>query len=68
MVLSLQNCGFPQGRLVRRGKVPKNDKYDFYTWKDLNIGIDIDLYGIVYHTTDCDDYTKVILKEISISA
>lgn len=56
----MQNCGFPQGRLVRRGKVPKNDKYDFYTWKDLNIGIDIDFYGIVYHTTDCDDYTKVI--------
>lgn len=54
-----QNCGYPQGRLVRRSKIPKNLNGEFYYWKDLNIGIDIDMFGIVYHITDCDQFTKV---------
>ncbi|KAJ6636335.1 EF-hand domain-containing protein 1 [Pseudolycoriella hygida] len=54
----VENCGFPQGRLVRRGKIPKNLNGEFYYWKDLNIGIDIDLFGIVYHITDCDEFTR----------
>lgn len=44
--------------MVRRGKVPKNTKLDYYTWKDFNIGIDIEFYGIVYHISDCDEFTK----------
>ena len=31
---------------------------DYYTWKDMNIGIDIEFNGIVYHITDCDPFTK----------
>ncbi|XP_037039126.1 EF-hand domain-containing protein 1-like [Bradysia coprophila] len=54
----VENCGFPQGRLVRRGKIPKNINGEYYYWKDLNIGIDIDLFGIVYHITDCDEFTR----------
>lgn len=54
----LQNCGFPQGRLVRRGKIPKNNM-ELYSWKDLNIGIDIEVNGVMYHLTDCDEFTKV---------
>lgn len=43
---------------MRRGKIPKNISGEPYSWKDLNIGIDIELNGIVFHITNCDEYTK----------
>ncbi|XP_050071896.1 EF-hand domain-containing protein 1-like [Anopheles maculipalpis] len=59
---TIENCGYPQGRLVRRGKKLKNaDREEFYNWKDLNIGIDIEMHGYVFHITDCDAYTKEFL-------
>lgn len=33
----------------------------YYTWKDFNIGIDIEIQGIVFHITNCDNYTKDFL-------
>ncbi|CAG9804955.1 unnamed protein product [Chironomus riparius] len=59
----VKNCGlFPQGRLLRRSKIAKNPSSGiFYTWKDFNVGIDIELGGIVYHTADCDTYTREFL-------
>lgn len=54
----IPNAGFKTGRLVRRSKIQKNSRGDIYLWKDLNIGIDITLNGIVYHITDCDPLTK----------
>lgn len=58
---SFQNCGFPQGKLVRRGKVQKSIHGPYYTWKDFNIGIDIEMQGFVFHITDCDPFTKEYL-------
>jgi hypothetical protein len=53
---------FPQGRFLRRGKIVKNPSTGiFYTWKDFNVGIDIELGGITYHIADCDRYTKEYL-------
>lgn len=40
----IENVGFNQGKLVRREKIPKNNKGDLFTWKDFNIGIDICTY------------------------
>ncbi|XP_058824044.1 EF-hand domain-containing protein 1-like [Topomyia yanbarensis] len=57
----IENCGFSQGRLVRRGKIEKNCLGDTYSWKDLNIGIDLEIHGYVFHTTDCDPFTKEFL-------
>ncbi|XP_052863537.1 EF-hand domain-containing protein 1-like [Anopheles cruzii] len=60
---TIENCGYPQGRLVRRGrklKVPA-ERDEFYTWKDLNIGINVEMHGYVFHITDCDAYTKEFL-------
>lgn len=54
----VRNAGYDQGRLVRRCKIQKNTRGDPYTWKDLNIGLDIELNGICFHITDCDPYTK----------
>ncbi|CAG9840580.1 unnamed protein product [Diabrotica balteata] len=53
-----KNSGIDQGRLIRRGKIPKNEKGVFWHWKDLNVGKDLVFNGIVYHTVDCDKFTR----------
>ncbi|XP_055388242.1 EF-hand domain-containing protein 1-like [Condylostylus longicornis] len=58
---AIMNSGLLQGRLVRRGKVSKNS-IDYYSWKDLNIGIDIEINDFIFHITDCDQFTKDFLK------
>lgn len=50
---------------MRRGKIAKNNM-ELYTWKDLNVGIDIELNGTVYHLTDCDEFTKVWILDTLI--
>ncbi|KAL5968441.1 EF-hand domain-containing protein 1 [Taenia solium] len=52
------NSGLPQGRIVNRQRIPKNDLGDHYTWKDLNIGINITIYGRVYRIANCDAFTR----------
>ncbi|KAK9872960.1 hypothetical protein WA026_020309 [Henosepilachna vigintioctopunctata] len=52
------NAGMEQGKLVRREKILKNDRGEYWTWKDLGIGKDIALHGTVYHTVDCDLFTR----------
>ena len=37
----IDNAGFDQGRLVRKGKIAKNSRGDVFHWKDLNVGMDI---------------------------
>ncbi|XP_011138125.1 EF-hand domain-containing protein 1 isoform X2 [Harpegnathos saltator] len=57
----LDNAGFQQGKLVRRERIPKNGKGDLFIWKDFNVGIDVCIYGVVYHITDCDPFTREFL-------
>jgi EF-hand domain-containing protein 1 len=58
---SVKNCGIPQGKLVRRGRMVKNAKGQCYSWKDLNLGLDITLHGIVFHLINCDLFTREFL-------
>lgn len=37
----VENAGLQQGKLVRRGRIPKNAKGDPFIWKDFNVGIDM---------------------------
>lgn len=60
------NAGFKTGKIVRRAKMTKNVRGDYYTWKDFNIGIDMEFNGIVYHITDCDPFTKEFLQSQGI--
>jgi hypothetical protein len=60
-ILFAQNSGIKEGRLVRRNRIPKPMLGDFWHWKDFNIGIDVAMYGIVYHIVDCDIFTQVSL-------
>ncbi|CAG9575838.1 unnamed protein product [Danaus chrysippus] len=61
----VKNSGLWQGRMVKRGKIPKNDLGEFWHWKDLDIGKDICMYGKVFHTVSCDLYTKVHLTPVT---
>lgn len=49
---------FP-GRLVARHRLPKNAVGDPWRWQDLNVGMDIGIYGRVFHIYDCDGWTRV---------
>ena len=41
----VENSGIPQGKLIKRQRLPKHEMGQLWHWKDLNIGIDVDLYG-----------------------
>ncbi|KYM99290.1 EF-hand domain-containing protein 1 [Cyphomyrmex costatus] len=62
----VKDAGFRQGKLVRRDKIPKNAKGDLFIWKDFNVGIDICIYGVVYHIVDCDPFTREFLTSQGI--
>lgn len=51
--------GIPQGKLIKRHCLPRNDLGDCWHWKDLNIGMDMPIYGKVFHVYNCDDWTRV---------
>ncbi|CAH0556686.1 unnamed protein product [Brassicogethes aeneus] len=52
------NSGLDQGKLIRRQKIPKYITGEVYTWKDFAVGKDLCFYGVVYHTVDCDLFTR----------
>ncbi|GAB0092344.1 EF-hand domain-containing protein 1 [Sergentomyia squamirostris] len=54
-----QNSGFlNQGRIIRRSRITKSASGDFYTWKDINIGSQLNLNGITFNVIGCDSFTK----------
>uniref|UniRef100_A0A8C6Z6E6 EF-hand domain containing 1 n=1 Tax=Nothoprocta perdicaria TaxID=30464 RepID=A0A8C6Z6E6_NOTPE len=60
------NSGLPQGKLIRRQRVPKNEHGDHFHWKDLNRGMNITMYGRTYRIVDCDPFTQVFLQSQGI--
>ncbi|XP_077018175.1 EF-hand domain-containing protein 1 isoform X1 [Tamandua tetradactyla] len=62
----VENSGIPQGKLIKRQQLAKNDRGDHYHWKDLNRGIDITIYGKTFHIVDCDRFTQVFLESQGI--
>ena len=65
-----RNSGLEQGVLLRRMRVsnPKASKYGTnYTYLDFNVGIDIDIFGNVYHIFDCDSFTRTFLTDNNIN-
>ncbi|KAG9347213.1 hypothetical protein JZ751_004780 [Albula glossodonta] len=57
----VMNSGIPQGKLLKRQRLPKGKQGDFYHWKDLNVGIDISVFGVTYRLTSCDRFTQEFL-------
>ncbi|XP_014728395.1 PREDICTED: EF-hand domain-containing protein 1 [Sturnus vulgaris] len=62
----VKNSGLLQGKLMKRHRVPKNEQGDYYHWKDLNLGIDLTIYGRTYRLVNCDCFTKVFLESQGI--
>jgi len=54
----VENSGIPQGKLIKRQRLPKNDQGEHWLWKDLNVGNDVIFYGKTFHIYDCNNYTK----------
>lgn len=51
-----------QGRHFRRQKVPNPGHLGgpYLHWRDLNLGMDVEIFGTRYRITNCDDFTRVI--------
>ncbi|KAK3522782.1 hypothetical protein QTP86_034549, partial [Hemibagrus guttatus] len=56
----VENSGIPQGKLLKRQRLPKNERGEHYHWKDLNLAVDLHVYGTVYRITHCDAFTQVL--------
>ncbi|KAL6078584.1 hypothetical protein STEG23_011153, partial [Scotinomys teguina] len=62
----VENSGIPQGKLIKRQRLAKNDVGDHYHWKDLNRGINITIYGKTFRIVDCDRFTQEFLESQGI--
>uniref|UniRef100_A0A672GTH0 DM10 domain-containing protein n=1 Tax=Salarias fasciatus TaxID=181472 RepID=A0A672GTH0_SALFA len=62
----VQNSGTQQGKRIKRQRFPKNDRGEYYKWKDLNLRMDLDVYGVKYHITQCDAFTKEFMESEGI--
>jgi len=62
----VENSGMPQGKLIKRQRLPKNDVGDHWTWKDINIGVNVTFYGKVFHIFDCDKWSREFLESEGI--
>ncbi|XP_039982124.1 EF-hand domain-containing protein 1 [Xiphias gladius] len=58
----VENSGIPQGKRIKRQRLPKNERGEHYQWKDLNLGMDLEVYGVKYHITHCDVFTKGFME------
>ncbi|ESO86018.1 hypothetical protein LOTGIDRAFT_195429 [Lottia gigantea] len=62
----VENSGMPQGKLIKRQKLPKNDQGDTYHWKDINMGMNITIYGKIFRIVSCDQFTQDFLESEGI--
>ncbi|XP_065062995.1 EF-hand domain-containing protein 1-like [Rhopilema esculentum] len=62
----VENSGIPQGKLIKRQRLPKNDLGDHWHWKDLNIGINVSFYGKTFFIFDCNLWTKEFMASEGI--
>ena len=55
----VENSGIPQGIFLKRHKLPyPDDQSKYYSWKDLNLAMNFNVYGRVFRICDCDDFTR----------
>jgi Ca2+-binding EF-hand superfamily protein len=60
---STEESGAQSSTFLRRHRAlkedgPKTGGPDYYTYYDLNVGIDLCFYGRIFHVYDCDEYTR----------
>jgi len=61
----IENSGIPQGVFLKRQKVPKTleDRNDFISWEDINLGQNLYVYGRVFRVVDCDEFTRFFYQD-----
>ncbi|XP_062857167.1 EF-hand domain-containing protein 1 [Trichomycterus rosablanca] len=58
----VENSGLPQGKLLKRQLLPKNERGEHYHWKDLNLAMDLCAYGSTFRITHCDAFTQEFME------
>ncbi|CAK8696625.1 unnamed protein product [Clavelina lepadiformis] len=58
----VENSGMPQGKLIKRQRLPKDDQGNHWHWKDLNVGINAVFYGKSFRITNCDKFTMNFME------
>ena len=54
----VENSGLPQGKLIRRQRIPKDADGNPYVWSDLNTAMNLAIYGRVFRLVACDQFTQ----------
>lgn len=55
----VENSGVPQGIFLKRHKLPfPDDESKYYSWTDLNVSCNFNVYKRIFRIYDCDDFTK----------
>lgn len=62
----IENSGLPQGQFLKRSHVPRPDGSGNIGPDDLLIGEDITIYGVTFHITGADRFTRWFLQENGI--
>jgi len=63
---TVNNSGIPQGKLIKRQRLPKNDLGDNWHWKDFNIGVELTFYGKSFKIYECNEWTKEFMESEGI--
>lgn len=58
----VENSGMPQGKLIKRQRLPKDDQGNHWHWKDLNLKMNIVFYGKTFRITNCDKFTAGFME------
>jgi len=54
----VENSGIPQGQVMQRQQLVKEDGLSTWHWRDLNLGMNIFCHGRVYRVINCDQFTR----------
>jgi hypothetical protein len=55
----VENSGIPQGVFLKRHKVPKpSNPTESFTWRDLSLGMNFEVYQRVFRIVDCNEFTR----------
>jgi hypothetical protein len=56
---TVENSGIPQGKLIRRQRLPKDDATgSHYNYKDIKVNDTVTFYGKTFHVTGCDAWSR----------
>merc|ERR1712139_150585 len=58
----VENSGMPQGKLIKRQRLPKNNQGGTWHWTDLNLAMNVVFYGRTFRIINCDTFTRDFLE------